>query len=225
MRRTRLPGVLLAVLSTLVLAGCAGTPPVTAAPGAGTPGTNAAGAGPDAEAANAPGTAPLLEARRAAGIADCPAADPGVPAVPNGLPEVTLPCFGEDSQVRLAGLRGKPLVINVWAQWCGPCRTEAPMLREYADRVAAAGAPVQLLGVDYADPRPDLALEFAQQAGWRYPQLVDPGKKLAAGLNIIGPPQTILVRADGSIAYRHPGPVTSTQQLADLVAQHLGVRV
>ncbi|WP_229119198.1 TlpA family protein disulfide reductase [Enemella evansiae] len=224
MRRTRLPAVVLAAVSAVsLLAGCAGTPPVTASPGAAAPGAGGAETGPDA--ADAPGTAPLLDARRAAGVADCPAADPGVPALANGLPEVTLPCFGEDSQVRLAGLRGTPLVINVWAQWCGPCRTEAPMLAEYADRVAAAGEPVQLLGIDYADPRPDLALEFAQQAGWRYPQLVDPQRRIQPGLSIIGPPQTILVRADGTIAYRHPGPVTSTQQLSDLVADKLGVRV
>lgn len=222
MKPSRLPGLLVPALSLiLLLAGCAGTPPVSAS---NTPPSAPGATAPETAGTAAAGTGALLEARRAAGIADCPTADPGVPAAASGLPEITLSCFGEDSQVRLSGLRGKPLVINVWAQWCGPCRTEAPMLREYADRVTAAGEPVQLLGIDYADPRPDLALEFAEQAGWHYPQLVDPDRRIAASLGIIGPPQTILVRADGTIAYRHPGPVTSTQQLSDLVADKLGVR-
>lgn len=165
-------------------------------------------------------TAHVLDQRRAAGIADCPASDAAVPARPDGLPELTLDCLGADSRVRLAGLRGTPLVINVWAQWCGPCREEAPFLREAA---AHAGDRVQFLGIDYVDPRPDLAVEFAEQAGWRYPQLVDPDKAIAADLRIIGPPQTILVTADGRVAYRHPGPVRSTAELNDLIRTHLEV--
>jgi 8-oxo-dGTP pyrophosphatase MutT (NUDIX family)/thiol-disulfide isomerase/thioredoxin len=177
----------------LLLAGCvAGTPvqprtePVTD-PGRSAP---AGGAG---------STAHVLEQRRAAGIADCPVSDPEIPARADGLPDLTLDCLGADSRVRLAGLRGAPLVINVWAQWCGPCRQEAPFLREAAAR---AGDRVQFLGIDYVDPRPDLAVEFADQAGWRYPQLVDPDRVIAADLQIIGPPQTILVTADGRVAYR-----------------------
>ena len=47
-------------------------------------------------------------------------------------------CLGGGREVRLAGLRGKPMMINVWAQWCGPCREEAPYLAE----VAAATSPI-----------------------------------------------------------------------------------
>ena len=68
--------------------------------------------------------------KKAAGIADCPRSDSDVAAVPSGLPDVVLPCLGGGREVRLAGLRGKPMMINVWAQWCGPCREEAPYLAE-----------------------------------------------------------------------------------------------
>ena len=63
-----------------------------------------------------------------------------------------------------------------------------------------------ILGVDYEDPRPDLAIEFAQLSAWRFPQLVDRDKALAGPLQITGPPQTFFVRPDGTIAYRHVGP-------------------
>lgn len=179
------------------------------------------GSGPAApEIRGASSTAHVLDQRRAAGIADCPVSDPDVPVRADGLPDLTLDCLGADSEVRLAGLRGTPLVINVWAQWCGPCRDEAPFLTEVAGR---AGTKVQFLGIDYVDPRPELAVEFAQKAGWRYPQLVDPDKAIAPDLRIVGPPQTILVTADGRVVHRHPGPITSTEQLLDLIDKHLGV--
>lgn len=165
-------------------------------------------------------TPDLLSARNKAGIAACPTSDPDVATVSNGLPDVTLDCIGGDSQVRLAGLRGRPMIVNVWAQWCEPCRVEAPYLREFA---AQAPASLLILGVNYNDPRPDYAIEFAANAGWKYPHVVDPGKALAGPLKIAGPPQTFFVTADGAIVYRHLGAFTSTEQIAALARAHLGV--
>lgn len=208
----RTPGLAaLAVGLILAVAGCGGGQVQPRTGGSPAPTTEIRGAG---------STAQVLEQRRAAGIADCPVSEVQVPAHAGGLPDLTLDCLGADSQVRLAGLRGTPLVINVWAQWCGPCRQEAPYLAEVAGR---AGDQVQFLGIDYADPRPDLAVEFAEQAGWRYPQVVDPDKTIAPGLRVLGPPQTVFITAEGQIAYQHAGPVTSTAQLLDLIHTHLGV--
>ncbi len=164
----------------------------------------------------------LQAARRSAGIADCPASDPTVAAVAGGLPDLTLDCLGGGSSVRLAGLRGKPMVINLWAQWCAPCREEAPFLREFAAR---AGDQVLLLGIDYNDPRPELAVEFASLVGWRQPQLVDEDKALAAPLRLPGIPVTLLVDGDGRIRGRHDGPFRSTEELVELVNDKLGVRL
>ena len=177
-------------------------------------------AAPSTTVAASEDTSGLLEQRRAAGIADCPTSDPGVPARSDGLPDRTLDCLGADSRVRLAGLRGTPMVINVWAQWCGPCRAEAPFLAEAA---GAYGERVDFLGIDFADPRPDLAITFADEAGWRYPQLVDADKSIAADLAIIGPPQTFFVSGDGRIVHRHVGPILSTAQLNELIRTHLEV--
>jgi cytochrome c biogenesis protein CcmG, thiol:disulfide interchange protein DsbE len=165
-------------------------------------------------------TADLAAMKKAAGIADCPRSDPDVAALPSGLPDVVLPCLGGGREVRLAGLRGKPMMINVWAQWCGPCREEAPYLAEVA---AENKSDLIIVGVDHADPRPDLAIEFAQLSSWTYPQLADPDVVLREALQITGPPQTFFVRPDGTIAYRHAGPFKSAAEIRDLADKHLGV--
>jgi thiol-disulfide isomerase/thioredoxin len=165
----------------------------------------------------------LAALKKAAGIEDCPTSDPDVAAVDGGLPDLTVPCLGGGPHVRLAGLRGAPMLINVWAQWCPPCREEAPYLAEVA---GTDPRELLILGIDYADPRPDYAIEFAQISDWRYPQLVDPDQTLAAPLRLsAGPPQTLFVDAEGTIVYRHAGPFDSSEEIRRLVREHLGVRL
>ena len=167
-----------------------------------------------------PTTADLAAMKKAAGIADCPKSDPDVAAVPSGLPDVVLPCLGGGREVRLAGLRGKPMMINVWAQWCEPCRAEAPYIAEVA---TTNKSDLIIVGIDHADPRPDLAIEFAQLSSWTYPQVADPDVVLRSALQITGPPQTFFIRPDGTIAYRHAGPFSSAQEIRDLAQQRLGI--
>lgn len=184
-------------------------------------------AGGPAESAGS--TRQLDQARKDAGIPDCtPAAGAG--AVSGGLPAIDLECLGGGSAVAMGSLRG-PLVINLWAQWCGPCREEAPVLAAVSREAAAKNseakdASVDFLGVIYSDPRPDLAIEFAKDAGWRYPQVVDQDHRLQeAGLRVAGQPTTLFVDASGRIVANHPGPFASEQQLRDAISDHLGVRV
>ena len=177
---------------------------------------------PSLPAPSVPVVAPseLAAQKKAAGIEDCPRSDPGVAAVASGLPDLVLGCLGGGREVRLAGLRGRPMMINIWAQWCGPCREEAPFISEVAN---ANDSALMIIGIDYEDPRPELAIEFAQLSAWTFPQLVDREKALAGPLQITGPPQTFFVRADGTIAYRHLGPFASADQIRAQARQHLGV--
>jgi cytochrome c biogenesis protein CcmG/thiol:disulfide interchange protein DsbE len=207
--------VLVGLLLLLVLNGCSGDGIVTRSP------APAATEVSQSQPAGTP-SADLTAQKKAAGIADCPTSDPSIPALGNGLPDVTLLCLGGGRSVRLAGLRGQPMIISVWAQWCSPCRQEAPYLSE----VAASRPPgVMMLGIDFVDPRPDLAIEFAQLSGWKYPQLQDPDKSLSGSLQVSAPPQTIFVDANGKVAYRHAGPLTSAAQLRSMTKQYLGVEL
>jgi len=194
--------VLVAFAAGAVLAGCGAV-----VPSGGTPAPLAV---PTARVAQ----------REAAGIADCPVTPLDADAVRGGLPDLVLGCLGSGRQVNLAALRGSPMVVNLWALWCPPCREEAPYLREFAE---AASGRVLVLGIDFAAPDPALALEFARYAGWTHPHVTDPLKQVAGPLGLTGIPVTLFVTADGVVAHRHVGPVTSTAQLADLAAEHVGV--
>ncbi|MDX6236143.1 MAG: cytochrome c biosis protein CcmG, thiol:disulfide interchange protein DsbE [Kribbellaceae bacterium] len=148
----------------------------------------------------------------------CPST-PSRPPATNGLPDVSLPCLGKGPDIRLADLRG-PLVINIWAQWCGPCRDEAPYLAELQRK---AGGKVHLLGIDYDDPRADQAVKFAVDHQLDYPHLVDADKLLHGPLKIGGPPLTVFVDKAGAVVYVQHGVLRSQQELEQLVKDKLGV--
>ncbi|QNE23095.1 TlpA family protein disulfide reductase [Kribbella qitaiheensis] len=137
----------------------------------------------------------------------------------NGLPDISLPCLGNGPDTRLADLRG-PLVINVWAQWCPPCRQESPYL---ADLQKKAGAKVKLIGIDYDDPRADEAVKFAVEQKLDYPHLVDQDKQARVPFKIGGPPLTAFVDKDGALVHIHYGAFSSQQELDQLVKDKLGV--
>ncbi|MDO5533321.1 MAG: TlpA disulfide reductase family protein [Propionibacteriaceae bacterium] len=164
----------------------------------------------------------LVAQREAAGIPDCPQTPAEAVPVAGGLPDLLLGCLGSGRQVNLAALRGTPMVVNFWAQWCGPCRLEAPYLKEFAER---AGEDVLVLGVDYDDPAPDLALEFAAMAGWPYPHVVDPLRQTAGPVRFQGIPVTLYVDADGRIQHRTVGGIHSVDQMVHDAQRFLGVSV
>ncbi|QGF25056.1 redoxin family protein [Raineyella fluvialis] len=202
----------------VLAAGCATTQPVQ--PLGSAPATAAPATAVSTSGAASPD--PALVAKRAAlGIAPCPAsgAAGGSGAAADGLPAVTTACLDGSGPVDLAALRGTPMVVNLWATWCGPCRTEAPFLAEVSKESATT---VRFIGVDVADPDPAAALDFAGAQRWSYAQVADPDRRFSSQLGVVGIPQTVLVDASGRIVYRHAGALTSADQLRGLLRDHLG---
>lgn len=162
----------------------------------------------------------LAAARDAAGIEPCPATTDD-PVADDGLPDVTLACLGGGDDVRLAGLRGRPHVVNLWASWCAPCREELPVLQAAH---TALGDRVGFLGVDYADPDPAAALELADRSGVTYPLVADPDEDVRKELGVIGLPQTVFVDADGTVVATERTAYESEQDLLAAIEEHLGVK-
>jgi len=103
------------------------------------------------------------------------------------------------AKIDLASYAGKPLVINLWATWCGPCRLEMPQLVELAAKYKNKG--LQVVGISVDDTPADIR-QFAGEYKVTYPMLVGLGQD--ALLNSLGyegsVPISVLIRADGSIA-------------------------
>ena len=164
-------------------------------------------------------TPALRQAKRDAGVEQCRPGD-GTP-VDGGLPAVTLPCFGGGPSVDLSTLRG-PLVVNLWASWCGPCRNEMPVLQQFAEQY---GDQVPVLGIDYSDPQTGQAMALVEDTGATYPLLADPQSELDGAdpfPSMRGLPFLALVDADGKVAHQEFVQIESTDQLVDLVDEHLG---
>lgn len=159
----------------------------------------------------------LVALREHYGLPDCPATDADADPVDGGLPRTALPCLGSEAVVNLAGLPRTPMVVNLWAQWCAPCREESPFLREASEK----HDDIAFLGINYNDPKPDWALEFASAVGWDYPHVQDADKELRSALNIPGIPMTLFVDERGKIVYKHPGVLDSAAQLEQLIKEHL----
>ena len=160
----------------------------------------------------------LAAMKKDAGVADC---EPGSAApVDGGLPEITLPCFGGGPDVDLSTLRG-PLVVNLFASWCGPCRKEMPVLQEFHEKY---GDQVGVLGVDYTDPQTEPAMELVQRSGVTYPLLADPDGDISAKSPfpvIRGLPLFAFVAADGTVQLASGG-VDSLDEMVELANAKLG---
>ncbi len=145
----------------------------------------------------------------------------GAPFIgPDGLPDLTLPCLGAGPAVRLAGLRGTPYVVNLWASWCKPCRAELPLFAA----LDAATSEVALLGVDVEDD-PASAVSLLVASGVHYPSVRDDARATRLPLRWTGLPMTLFVAADGVVQHVERAPITTQAQLDGLVQQYLGVQV
>lgn len=115
------------------------------------------------------------------------------------------------SNVSLASLAGRPLVINFWASYCPPCRAEMPMLQ----RLVAGQASVRLVLVDEGDGR-DTATRFLAEVGITQPTLLDSDLSVGHQYGAIALPTTVFVRADGTIAGRQVGQLSESVLAAEL---------
>lgn len=194
------------VLPLLVLAGCSAAP-----------GQPAAEATPVPFAACGELTQPPTDAASSAPAgASAPA---GVPAGA-ALPDLNLPCVAGGPPVALRDVRG-PAVINLWASWCGPCRSELPAFQRLADRY---GGQVHVVGVNTRDG-PEAAVSLATDLGLTLPTLADPDERLRVAVRRAALPVTVFVDRSGRVRHIHDATALDDQALAALVRRHLDVPV
>ena len=136
--------------------------------------------------------------------------------VPNAATE--LPRLDGDGAASLADYRDRWVLVNVWASWCVPCRTESPALERFYE--AHRGPDFTILGIDSNDLTGDAAA-FVRRYGISYPQLRDGSGDYSQGeLGTTGVPESFLVDPRGRLVLHSLGPV-SDEYLRSNVLPHL----
>jgi cytochrome c biogenesis protein CcmG, thiol:disulfide interchange protein DsbE len=120
---------------------------------------------------------------------------------------------------RIVALRGYPIVVNVWASWCGPCRFEFPAFQRLSARY---GRRVAFIGVDSLDSE-DAAATYLRDTPVPYPSYSDPDEEIANELEVIGRPATAFYDRDGELVYLDRKPYFEDAELrADIERYALG---
>lgn len=114
----------------------------------------------------------------------------------------TIPSF---TQTELDRHIGQVVVLNFWATWCSPCRTEMPALQSVYETYQDRGLVV--LGVNVGEGSAEIA-RFADKQNLTFPMFTDPDQEFTKAYNIHSLPTTLLINTSGGVVTRHIGAVT-----------------
>ena len=133
-----------------------------------------------------------------------PAPQAGKPA-----PDFQLPNL-EGQAISLSDFRGKPVFLNFWATWCGPCRYEMPFIQEIFEEWSDQG--LVILAIDIGE-NPETVKDFMQSHNFSFQVLLDTNKDVALEYNIRGIPTTFLIDKDGVIQAMKVGAFSSEAEI------------
>jgi peroxiredoxin len=123
-------------------------------------------------------------------------------AAPGGsAPDFTLRT-ADGKNLRLHEQRGRVVLVNFWATWCGPCRQEMPLLEQLHQKYQGSG--FTLLGVN-VDSDSRQAISLASKLGVSFPVLLDGEKTVSKLYDLNSMPSTLLIDRDGKVRYVHRG--------------------
>jgi cytochrome c biogenesis protein CcmG, thiol:disulfide interchange protein DsbE len=134
------------------------------------------------------------------------------PPVGAKAPAFTLRRLEGVGKVSLASYRGKPIVLNFWASWCEPCKTEAAVLER--DWTSYRNRGVVFLGVDYHDLASD-ARRFVSAHSLTFPMLEDGSGKVTGSYGISQVPETYVLDKQGRVVAHLAGPITDPNFAGD----------
>jgi cytochrome c biogenesis protein CcmG, thiol:disulfide interchange protein DsbE len=116
---------------------------------------------------------------------------------------------GKDAFEKRVGELGYPVVANVWASWCGPCRLEFTVFQNVS---AKWGKKVAFLGIDAEDEKA-AAKTWLREQPVPYPTYFENGSAIAASLKLVGRPDTAFYDASGELVHLKQGPYTRESEL------------
>ena len=137
-------------------------------------------------------------------------------AIPAVAPSMAAPDFTlrtmSGPNMRLAEQRGRVVMVNFWATWCGPCRQEMPQLDRLYQKYKASG--FVLMGVNVDDDARKAA-DVAGKLGVSFPVLLDTDKAVSKLYDLSTMPSTVIIDRDGKVRYVHRGYLTGYEDNYD----------
>lgn len=153
-------------------------------------------------------------------LAACGDAPPGTVSVGQPVPPYTAQSMDGD-RASLADLQGRPVLLNVWATWCHPCREEMPALEQLHREYSPRGLRVVGVSIDQASAEQEIR-EFLQTSGASFDIWLDPNSDVTNQFSTVGVPNTFLIGPDGRLLWKKVGPVHATdQELRALIEKSL----
>lgn len=138
-------------------------------------------------------------------VAACATERPSFRALEAGDPA---PAFGapvlDGDSLHLSSLHGQPVLLNVWATWCPPCREEMPALQELHERFGPRGLRILGVSVDSRGSEPTVR-RFVEEGGYTFTILHDATDAVSRQFRTIGVPETFLIDGEGRIVRRWIG--------------------
>ena len=128
-------------------------------------------------------------------------------------PDFTLERLDRSGELQLSSLRGKAVVLNVWASWCGPCKEEAPYLEQVWEQNRQRGLVV--VGLDAKDFRAD-ARRFARRYELSFPLVYDGPGSTIDGYGVTGFPETFVIDREGKVVAAFAGAVNGDDERSRL---------
>jgi len=126
-------------------------------------------------------------------------------------PDFTLPTT-DNKEFKLSDYRGKPVILNFWASWCGPCRYEVPAFKSFYEKYGDEGVPI--IAVNTQD-NPDSAIAYAKSDGLKFTIPVDPQGKVSSLYNVRGLPTTYFIDENGIITSIKIGPFLFMEEIEE----------
>lgn len=115
-----------------------------------------------------------------------------------------------NTQVRLSEHFGKPLVVNFWASWCGPCRSELPAFDAAAKNNAGSVEFMMVNLTDGFSETVESVQSFLEENGYTFPVYFDTNEDAAQTYSVYSIPLTVFIRADGTVMDSHVGSMDET---------------
>lgn len=124
---------------------------------------------------------------------------------------------GAEGEFSLAALKGKPVLLDFWASWCGPCRAEMPIIQRLAADYAPQGLAV--IGVNTSDEE-EAAVAWIKARGVTFPIARDNGNSIARAFSVNSLPTLVLLTKEGKVHAVRAG-VTRRAELEELIREIL----